>query len=509
MKKWTDSNSMGNQIRIAWIAVFMVSYLGIRAQSQDYFVESAPETEGLSSASIVEFIDRLEQEIDAVHSFMIIRHGKLVSKGWWDPYGPEIPHVMHSVSKSFTSTAVGFAVKEELLSLDDLVVSFFPEKAPKDPSWQWKEMRIRDLLTMNTGHLEEPRPLGQEDWVQFFLESEVELMPGTVFKYNSMATYILSAIIQKVTGEKLVDYLDPRLFQPLKISKPEWDTCPMGINTGGWGLHIVTEDIAKLGQLYLQKGKWEEAQLLSEEWMTMATSKQVANGSNPANDWTQGYGFQFWMSRYNTYRGDGAMGQFCLVMPEQDAVVAITSGTNDMGGIMNIVWETLLPAMQDISLPANDKILASLEKKTADLQLKPTTGGLTTSISKRISNRKFQMKENEFGVKAITFNVNSKKPSVDMEMEGGTQTIAIGTNEFQKGAMDLPLPYTKNLEKKIAVSGAWTSDSQYTMRVYFYESPARMTYTFSFGDDGLDWETKLENALFGMQKLAPLKGAIE
>jgi hypothetical protein len=324
-----------------------------------------------------------------------------------------------------------------------------------------------------------------------------------------MATYILSAIIQKVTGEKLVDYLDPRLFQPLKISKPEWDTCPMGINTGGWGLHIVTEDIAKLGQLYLQKGKWEEAQLLSEEWMTMATSKQVANGSNPANDWTQGYGFQFWMSRYNTYRGDGAMGQFCLVMPEQDAVVAITSGTNDMGGIMNIVWETLLPAMQDISLPANDKILASLEKKTADLQLKPTTGGLTTSISKRISNRKFQMKENEFGVKAITFNVNSKKPSVDMEMEGGTQTIAIGTNEFQKGAMDLPLPYTKNLEKKIAVSGAWTSDSQYTMRVYFYESPARMTYTFSFGDDGLDWETKLENALFGMQKLAPLKGAIE
>ncbi len=506
MKKCAESNSMGNHIRMAWIAVFMVSYLGTMAQSQSYFVESAPEAEGLSSASIVEFIDRLEQEIDAVHSFMIIRHGKLVSKGWWDPYGPEIPHVMHSVSKSFTSMAVGFAVKEELLSLDDLVISFFPEKAPKHLSWQWKEMRIRDLLIMNTVHLEEPRLLGQEDWVQFILESEVELMPGTILKYNSMATYILSAIIQKVTSEKLVDYLDPRLFHPLKISKPEWDTCPMGINTGGWGLHIVTEDIAKLGQLYLQKGNWEEEQLFSEEWVAMATSKQVSNGSNPANDWAQGYGFQFWMSRHNTYRGDGAMGQFCLVMPEQDAVIATTSGTNDMGGIMNIVWETLLPAMRDASIPANDEMLVSLEKKTAELHLKPVMGGLTASISKRILRRKFKIEENEIGVKAITFNVHGKNSSVDIEMEGGYKTIAIGTNEFQKGEMSLPLPYAKNLDKKIAFSGSFTSDSEYTMRVYFYESPARMTNTFSFVDDGLEWETKLDNELFGMRNLEPLKG---
>lgn len=485
-----------------------MSHIGIIAQSSSYFVKSTPEAEGISSASIIEFIDQLEQEIDAVHSFMIIRHGKLISRGWWDPYGSEIPHVVNSLSKSFTSTAIGFAVQEKLLSLNDLVISFFPDKVPEDTSWQWNEMRVRDLLTMNTGHINEPRARGEDDWVKFFLESKVELMPGTVFKYNSMATFMLSAIIQKITGEKLVDYLYPRLFQPLKINKPDWDTSPMGINTGGWGLHIVTEDIAKLGQLYLQNGMWEGEQLLSEEWVAMATSKQVPNGSNPDNDWTQGYGFQFWRCRNNCYRGDGAMGQFCIVMPEKDAVVAITSGTNDMGGIMNIVWEVLLPAMQDETLPANDEAFSSLEKKTAGLKLKPVSGKMTSVISRKISKNKFQINENEMGVKSIKFNVHGKNPSIDIEMGNSIKTIVIGTNNYQKSEMETLLPYTDNLEEKMAVSGAWTDVNEYTVKIYFYESPARMTYTFSFINGGLIWDSKLENALFGRRELEPLKGSI-
>ena len=227
---------------------------GVTGQSKNSFEQSTPEAQGIRSESILEFVDALEEEIDAVHSFMILRHGKLVSQGWWDPYGPDLPHVMHSLSKSFTSTAIGLAVEENLLSLDSLVISFFLEKVPDDLSWQWKEMRIRDLLTMNTGHLEEPRQgPGQDDWVMYFLSSEVELMPGTHFRYNSMATYMCSAIIQVASGEKLVDYLDSRLFQPLGIRKPVWDECPSGINTGGWGLHIRTEDIAKLDSFIFRK----------------------------------------------------------------------------------------------------------------------------------------------------------------------------------------------------------------------------------------------------------------
>jgi len=226
-------------MKLKLLLVLTFAFVGIHART-NYFTRSTPEAEGISSEAILSFIESLEKEIDAVHSFMIIRHGKLISQGWWDPFGPEVPHVMHSLSKSFTSTAIGIAVGEGLISLDDMVISFFPEYVPEDPGWQLESMRIRDLITMNTGHINEPWALGQEDWVKFFLSSEVELKPGTHFKYNSMASYMLSAIIQKVTGEKLVDYLDSRLFQPLQIKKPKWDECPDPIRRVGGDGYIET-----------------------------------------------------------------------------------------------------------------------------------------------------------------------------------------------------------------------------------------------------------------------------
>jgi len=195
--------------------IFQISVLllfSTRLLSQPYFQETSPKTQGVPSEAILAFVERLETEVDAVHSFMILRNGQLVSKVWWEPYGEDVPHVMHSLSKSFTSTAIGFAVQEELISLDDLVISFFSDKAPATPTWHWNEMRVRDLLTMSTGHLEEPWARDADDWVKYFLASEVGWMPGAIFKYNSMATYMLSAIITKKTGEKLVDYLNSRLF---------------------------------------------------------------------------------------------------------------------------------------------------------------------------------------------------------------------------------------------------------------------------------------------------------
>ncbi len=469
---------------------------------------STPEAEGISSSAILEFISRTEAEIDAMHSFILLRHGRLISQGWWDPYGPETPHVMHSLSKSFTSTAVGFAVQEGLFSLDDLVISFFPDKAPEEPTWHWNEMRVRDLLTMNTGHLQEPRGArDSDDWVKFFLESKVELLPGTVFRYNSMATYMLSAIIQKVTGEKLVDYLDPRLFQPLKIKKPEWDEDPMGINVGGWGLRVVTEDIAKLGQLYLQKGVWEGKQLLSREWVEMATSKQVSNGSNPDNDWAQGYGFQFWRCRHNCYRGDGALSQFCIVMPDQDAVLAITSGAHDMARVMNIVWETLLPAMKDQPLPANEEVLLALKTKTGNLKLKPVVGESSSPVGESISGKKFIVKGNQDGVKAISFDFESEDHQISIEMDHGTETVQIGTSGYTKGKLNSHIPFTNNMLRSVAASGGWTDTNEYTVRIYLYETPARITYTFSIDNDELVWESNLDHALFGRRDIPLLKAS--
>ncbi|MBE0699599.1 MAG: serine hydrolase, partial [Anaerolineaceae bacterium] len=306
------------------------------------FPTSSPERQGIPSSAILRFVEAIEKKHLELHSFMLLRHGILVAKGWWNPYHPDYPHMLFSLSKSFTSSAVGLAVAEGRLSVDDAVVSFFPDDLPELVSENLKAMKVKHLLTMSTGHAEDTtgrlRDTVDGNWVKSFLSLEVENVPGKPFVYNSGATYILSAIIQKVTGMTVLEYLRPRLFEPLGIENPTWETCPMGINTGGWGLNVRTEDIAQFGQLYLNKGVWNGRRILAQEWVEQASSAQVPNGDNPESDWNQGYGYQFWRCRHGAYRGDGAFGQYCIVMPEQDAVLAITSGLGDMQAVMNLVW---------------------------------------------------------------------------------------------------------------------------------------------------------------------------
>jgi CubicO group peptidase (beta-lactamase class C family) len=333
---------------------------------------STPESQGVSSAQIRKFIETADQTVDTMHSFMLVRHGKVVAEAWWKPESPDKRHVLWSLSKSFTSTAVGMAVAEGKFSIDDPVLKFFPEEAPKEPSDKLKAMRVRDLLTMSTGHQEEPkvREIKDQTWVKTFLNHPVPHKPGAHFQYNTPATFMLSAIVQKTTGQTVVEYLKPRLFDPLGIEDPQWDANPEGITLGGYGLHVRTEDIAKFGQLYLQKGQWNGKPLISADWVALATSKQVSNGSDPTKDWDQGYGFQFWRSRHNAYRGDGKDGQFCIVLPEQDAVIAITANTGNMQAQLNVVWDELLPAFNDGPLPENAEEQAKLKDLCGQLEAK-------------------------------------------------------------------------------------------------------------------------------------------
>lgn len=477
------------------------------ANNQSWFQKSTPGEQGIDPEAILTFIEKAEAEIDAMHSFMILRHGKLVSQGWWEPFDPETPHVLHSLSKSFTSTAIGIAAKEGLLSLDDRVISFFPKEAPEDPSDNMKAMRIRDLITMNTGHVDKPWPEDKDkNWVKNFFEAEVDLKPGTHFRYNSMATYMLSAIIQKVSGEKLIVYLNKRLFIPLEIEYPYWETCPEGRNVAGWGLYVTTEDIAKLGQLYLQKGHWEGKQILSEEWVEMATSKQTSTGSNPHSDWDQGYGFQFWRCRNNCYRGDGAFGQFCLVLPEQDAVIAITSGTYDMGGILQLVWDILLPAMHEKPLPPNPEALNVLKKKTASLQIKLPQGNESSELMQKLSGSGFAIDENDVGLKSVSFDFNNDQHKIHIEMDQGAAIIPAGTDKYLDKKPINPLPYTDIVPGPVASAGAWIEPDKYRIRIYFTESTARLIYTFHFKDDELIWESDLKFALFGENEKKLFRG---
>jgi CubicO group peptidase (beta-lactamase class C family) len=331
---------------------------------------STPESQGVSSAGIRAFVEAADKQVNSMHSFMLVRHGQVVAEAWWAPESADKPHVLWSLSKSFTSSAVGFAVSEGRISVDDLVLTFFPEDAPPEPSNHLKAMRIRDLLTMTVGHQSEVFLRDKTEWTRAFLAHDVPHKPGTHFQYNTPATYMLSAIIQKVTGQTVRDYLKPRLFEPLGISDPVWEESPEGISLGGYGLFVRTEDIAKFGQLYLQQGQWQGKQLLPAEWIAEATSKQVSNGSDPSKDWEQGYGYQFWRCRHGAYRGDGKDGQFCIVLPELDAVIAITANTGNMQAELSLVWDKLLPAFKNE--PLN-------EDEAEQLKLKATIEALKAS----------------------------------------------------------------------------------------------------------------------------------
>jgi CubicO group peptidase (beta-lactamase class C family) len=331
---------------------------------------ATPESQGVSSASIAKFIQAADEKVNSMHSFMLLRHGKVIAEAWWTPEDANKPHVLWSLSKSFTSTAVGLAVHDGKLSVQDRVIGFFPDALPENPSENLKSMRVLDLLTMSTGHQDEPNLRASQDWIKTFFAHPVPREPGSFFRYNTPATFMQSAIVQKVTGQNVVDYLQTRLFDPLGIDAPKWDKNPQGISIGGYGLYLKTEDIAKFGQLYLQKGLWENQQLIPSDWVQEATNKQVSNGSDASSDWNQGYGYQFWRCRHNAFRGDGKDGQFCIVLPDQDAVVVMTANTSNMQSQLSLVWEYLLGAMVDQDLPEAPKDRENLEAICTGLRAK-------------------------------------------------------------------------------------------------------------------------------------------
>ena len=307
------------------------------------------------------FFDQAKHDSMDIHSVMIVRDGNVIYSRWQSEGVDTVPHVLHSVSKTFTATAVGLAIADGKMSLTDKVIEFFPDKLPAEVSDNLKRMTVRDLLTMSCGHDVEPTGQREEgvDWVQAFLAHPVVHEPGTFYLYNSLGTYMLSAIVQKVTGEKVVDYLTPRLFDPLHIDKPKWEESPQGINTGGWGLYLKTEDLAKMGQLLLQNGEWNGKQIIPAEWVAEMSKKQVesinpgtrmeeaeAKGMTKENsDWMQGYGYQMWRCRPGCFRADGARGQYIIVVPDKNAVIAITSDVEDLQGELNLVWNHILPAL--------------------------------------------------------------------------------------------------------------------------------------------------------------------
>jgi CubicO group peptidase (beta-lactamase class C family) len=451
---------------------------------------STPAEQQADPAAILGFLGALEENPDVeMHSLMVVRHGHVVAEGWWAPYSADRPHLLYSLSKSFTGTAAAFAQAEGLLGLDDTVISHFSEYDADITDPRSRSVRIRHVAAMASGHTREM--LGEAvardpaDPVRGFLLIPPDREPGTVFAYSQPCTYTLASIIQRNAGMPLTAYLRPRLLDPLGIGRVGWATFPPGREQGFSGLHARTEDVAKLGQLYLQEGRWDGVQLIPAAWVAEATSVQVANPGEPNPDWRQGYGFQFWRSRHG-YRGDGAFGQFCVILPEHETVIVTTASTLDMQAMLDALWTHLLPGL-GAAAPEAGSAQDRLSARLSQLELRACPAGLAPADRDVLAGEPFLVGAGAGdAVGAIGVPVRPALTSVEVApADGGWQLSLIEPGNalafpVGAGAWTVSAPVDRNGGTiPVAASGGWTDEGTLRAEVIFLETPHRMDITCS------------------------------
>ena len=406
---------------------------------------ASPESQGMDSQAILDWIDACERTFDGakegrIHGFVIVRHGKTVAEGSWKPFDTlNEPHMLYSHSKSFTSSAVGFLVDEGKLDLDERIVDIFPESLPENPSDNLRQLRVRDLLTMNVGK-KDHLLRGGDDWVKEFLSKDFSRKPGTGFRYDSDATYMLAAIVERRTGKKLMDFLKERMFDKIGITSAWSTTSPQGIACGGWGMNMTTRDIARFGQLYLQNGKWGDSYVLTPFWTALATARHTWSGwqnigvraLGEGSDWEQGYGFQFWRCSHGAYRADGAAGQYTVVVPEKDMVVSVHAGLHNMGSELALIWKHLLPGAKEEPLPEGEAF-ERLGKRLAGLAIPPTAGG--AAGLENFLGKTYEFRKNHRGIASVRFEKDGDGLFCVLKVPAGEQRIPVGVGEWKKGEM--------------------------------------------------------------------------
>ena len=372
------------------------------------FVRATPESQGISSDLFAALLRELDASKDTdMHHFMALRHGKVICECNFAPYPKGMWHITHSMCKSITGMAIGMLIEEEKLKLDENIYDIFPDHINAFSKIFRPVITVENLLTMTSGvTFNESGIVSGNDWLGSFLNASVNGKPGTEFQYNSLNTYVLSAIVTKRTGETLTEYLTPRLFEPLGITKYYWETCPKGITKGGWGLFLCAEDMAKLGQLYLQKGKWNGQQLVSEYWIEISTARHLKT----QND-TYGYGYQLWMEqRPGSFEYNGMLGQNVIIYPDMDMVLVTNAGNKEMfqDCIMLNIIRKYFPVNYHPAdvLPENPLSYSLLKRLCGELENGENNNNRSTSLRggwKRnvVSRRKHSDKKYSYRISAI------------------------------------------------------------------------------------------------------------
>lgn len=426
---------------------------------------------GLPSGAVLAWLDALAADGLELHGFTLLRSGRVLAGGHWFPYGPERVHHLYSLSKAFAAAGAGLLIHEGRLRLDDRVVDFFPDALPEVVGGHLRAMRVEDLLTMRTGHAADTTDVlyaaGEEDWVRAVLAQPVEFTPGTHFVYNSGASFLLSALVQRVTGQTLLDYLRPRLLDPLGIGEAAWPSNAQGVNLGGWGLHLRTGDVARFGQLLLNRGRWQGRQVLPAWWVDAASRAHVPPGTSPGDgnsDWAQGYGYQLWRCRHGAYRADGAFGQFCVVMPEQDMVLAVTAGVGNMQRVLDHTWTHLLGRLQPSPLPPGED-LEALRARCVGLTL--DVPDLLDPPPLRDVQVRFVFDPNGEGWESAQLTVSGGRGTLDI-LGATPHTVPFRLNGWQDGRIT-----TWGVNVALTVQAGWQADGTLVLTLLLIEDGAR------------------------------------
>jgi hypothetical protein len=386
---------------------------------------------------------------------------------------------------------VGIAIDENLLRLDDRVMTFFPDKRTNRVSDNMAEMTVRDLLMMASGVKPDWTMRNNSmDWVKDWLAKPVDDKPGSLFQYDSMCTFMLSAIVQRVTGYTMLEYLQKKLFDPMHITVADWETSPDGINTGGWGLRVQAETMAKLGQLLLNKGNWNGEQLVNADYVTAACSRLIDGGAKetvPPTDGNQGYGYQVWQSKWpGSFRADGAMGQYTVVVPQEDLVVVILGMKLYGHEELACIWNQLMPGLEAGPLKPENKLQKRLENLCTNASLQLPKGKRTGKKADVFMGRQLQLDANRFKLKSIEVDGNM----LTLDSEDGThETLAMGYRTWNYSPMTGFPYYSINSINRMqgfkhgfeaAAAYAWTSTTTLEVRVHYVDWISGMKFVFDF-----------------------------
>lgn len=479
------------------------------------FQRVTPESVGIPSLAIEGLLDDFESGFTEPHGLMIMRHGKVCAEGYWAPYAKGLRHGLQSHTKTYTATAVGIAYTEGLLKLDDKVIDYFPEFLPENISDNLKKLTIHDVLCMGCGM--DDQPLISENWIRDFFAEPIVHEPGTVFMYNNIGSTLLGAIVKKVTGQGIREYLKPRLFDKLGINtdNQRWIYIVDGHESGAGGLYTTVEDNLRLMKMYADGGVFNGERILAEDYVKRATTKQndqntatTAGALSPeAMDNFVGYGYQIWMCRpKDSYRADGAMGQFTIVLPEKDMIVSITeTATNpkDVQGTLDAVWKMVDKIPDDKTLPEDEKESAKLSNRLSRLSLPSPLCNPKSSVIPKVNGKKYEIKEGTLnftndisfilsGLKAenvseFSFEFESDKCILNYKQNGKDAKLEVGLDGSRRlnyvDLEDIPI-------SMLLASGAFTNENTFELTLRWIETCFENKRYFTFDGDTVEIKAK-------------------